>query len=445
MPDTAPLHADRLGHPPGLWVLAGTELWDRISFKGMQAVLVLYMAGELFRPGAIERVAGLAAFRSAIEALTGPLAPEPLAAQVFGIYIALVTLTPLIGGFIGDRWTGRRAAVVAGALLMTAGHFALAFDRTFMVALLLLVLGVGLFKGNLSAQVRALYAAGDRRAADAFQIYLIAVNAGGIVAPLLTGSLAAVAGWHAGFAAAGIGMLVGLAIYLAGGRFLPSEPSRTARRDRPPLTAQERRSMAGLALLWPFLVGFWIVQSQVWNLYNLWLRDHVDRRIDTFEVPVPWFASLDSLAPVLLAPLVIGAWRWQARRGREPRLLAKMATGCLMMAAATGLLVLASADAKADMAWPLAFHILANLGWLFFVPVETTVFAGEAPERMRGTMLGVAALSVSAASLISGRMGSLYAGVEPATFWAINAAIAATTGIALMLAAPLLRRRLPSA
>jgi len=442
--DTA--HQDRFGHPPGLWVLAGTELWDRISFKGMQAMLVLYMAGELLQPGKIEKVAGFAAFRGGIEAVTGPLSVQALAAQIFGLYIALVTLTPIFGGFIGDRLTRRRAAVTAGALLMTAGHFALAFDAAFLPALLLLVLGVGLFKGNLSAQVKALYTAGDRRQADAFQIYLIAVNAGGVIAPLLTGSLASAWGWHIGFAAAGVGMLIGLAVYLAGSRFLPPELPRRRSGDSTPLTPGQKRQITGLLMLWPFLIGFWIAQSQVWNLYNLWVRDHVERRIGGFEVPVPWFASLDSLAPVLLAPVVIALWRWQAGRGSEPRLLTKMATGCLFFAAATALLALAAHGAdRAAMGWLIAFHLLSNLGWLYFVPVETAVFAGEAPERLRGTMLGVAALSVSAASLISGRMGSLYEGIPPAQFWAINTAIVGGTGLALLLAAPLLRRRLVDA
>jgi len=442
---TAPPSSDRFGHPPGLWVLAGTELWDRISFKGMQAMLVLYMAGELLQPGNVGRVAGFAAFRAAIEAMTGPLSAQALAAQVFGLYIALVTLTPLLGGYIGDRLTGRRVAVTAGALLMIAGHFALAFDRTFLPALVLLVLGVGLFKGNLSAQVRALYADGDRRQGDAFQIYLIAVNAGGVIAPLLTGTLASAWGWHAGFAAAGIGMLVGLAVYLGGGRHLPPDPPRRTKLPLPPLSASERRGVSGLLLLWPFLIGFWIAQSQVWNLYNLWVRDRVDRRIGAFEVPVPWFASLDSLAPVLFAPLVIALWRRQALRGTEPRPLTKMALGCLLFSAGAGLLVVASMQDRAAMGWLLGFHALSNLGWLFFVPVETSVFAGAAPERLRGRMLGVASLSVSAASLISGRMGSLYEGIPATRFWAINAGIVGATGLALLLAAPLLRRHLPSA
>ena len=431
-------------HPPGLWVLAGTELWDRISFKGMQALLVLYMAGELLLPGRVGQVAGLGTARAAIEALTGPLSPQALAAQIFGLYIAAVTMMPLIGGWIGDRFTGRRAAVTMGALAMTMGHFALAFDRTFLPALALLVVGVGLFRGNMTAQVRALYASGDTRAGDAFQVYMIAVNAGGVIAPLLTGTLARTWGWHAGFALAGFGMLVGLAIYRLGSRHLPPEPVRRTRHDPPaaPLTADERGRLWSLAALWPLMIGFWVAQSQVWNLYNLWARDHLDRMVGGFEVPVPWLASLDSLAPLLIAPLVI------AFGGRGTHPLNRMALGCLVFAGACLLLVTGAAtgaNGRAALGWAVAFHLASNLGWVLFAPVETALYAGNAPERWRGTMLGFASLAVSAASLISGRMGGLYERVSPEAFWAVNAGVVGGTGLLLFALTPLLRKRLASA
>ncbi len=150
---STPAKADLFDHPRGLWVLAGTELWDRISFHGMQALLVLYMVGALLLPGHVEHVAGFVAYRTAVESVTGLLSVQALAAQTFGLCVGLIYFTRIIGGAIGDRVTGRRVAVTIGALLMTAGHFALAFDATFLVALLLLILGAGLPRGNLSAQV----------------------------------------------------------------------------------------------------------------------------------------------------------------------------------------------------------------------------------------------------------------------------------------------------
>ncbi len=440
-----PAQTERFGHPAGLWVLAGTELWERISFKGMQAMLVLYASGELLQPGRAERVIGLSAFRNAVEQLTGPLSTNAFAAQLFGIYIALVTMTPIIGGWFGDRLAGRRFAVASGALLMTAGHFALAFDASFLAGLLLLILGAGLFRGNLSAQIRALYAAGDRRQADAFQLYALAVNLGGFIAPLSTGLLAKYWGWHAGFGFAGVGMLVGLVTYLAGSRHLPPDRRSAGSGSEAPAPT-DRRAVLGLLLLWPLLVCFWIAQSQVWNVYNLWARDHADLMVLGFSVPVPWLAALDSLAPILLAPLVITHWRRLAARGREPRLLAKMATGCLLFAVAELLLVggsLAADGGKVALGWAFAFHLLSNAGWLYFVPVETTLYAAHAPDRLRGTLLGVAALSISAGSLISGRMGALYETVSPVHYWGINAALAGLGALAIALLARPLRRLLP--
>jgi POT family proton-dependent oligopeptide transporter len=163
-------HADGrtlFGHPRGLVFIASTELWDRISFHGMQALLVLYMVGQLLLPGHIERIAGFAQLRSVIEGVTGPLSTQALASQIFGIYVGLVYFTPVFGGLLGDRLLGRIRAVSLGALLMTAGHFCMAFDESFLAALLLLILGAGLLRGNLAPQLGDLYAPDDRRRATA--------------------------------------------------------------------------------------------------------------------------------------------------------------------------------------------------------------------------------------------------------------------------------------
>src|SRR5215212_6438386 len=224
----APPRAEVFGQPRGLWVLAGTELWERISFHGMQALLVLYMVGALLLPGHVEHVAGFAGYRAAVEAVTGHLSVKALAAQTFGLYVGLIYFTPVIGGAIGDRLLGRRASVILGGLLMTCGHFSLAFDRSFLIALLLLILGAGLLRGNLPAQVKSLYADGDRREADAFQIYYVGINLGAFVAPIVTGALAKYYSWHFGFGFAGFGMLIGLLLYLIGSKHLPKERQRAS-------------------------------------------------------------------------------------------------------------------------------------------------------------------------------------------------------------------------
>jgi POT family proton-dependent oligopeptide transporter len=212
------------GHPRGLGYIAFTEAWERFSYYGMQSLLILYMVNQLLHPGHIEQIAGFASFRHFLETLyRGPLAVQPLASAIFGLYTGLVYLTPILGGLLADRVLGRTRTIVIGALLMAAGQFLIAFDVTFLVALTSLLIGVGCFKGNLASQVGALYATGDNRRADAFQIYYILINAGVIISPLIAGTLGEIYGWQYGFGAAGIGMLIGLGIYLSGRKWLPPD------------------------------------------------------------------------------------------------------------------------------------------------------------------------------------------------------------------------------
>lgn len=435
-----------LDHPRGLWVLTGTELWDRISFHGMQALLTLYMVEYLLLPGHIERIAGFALYRSLLESITGPLSVAALASQTFGIYVGLVYFTPVLGGALGDRLIGRRAGVIAGALLMTAGHFCMAFDAAFLAALLLLILGAGLLRGNLAPQVTTLYAQGDRRQSDAFQLFYVGINLGAFIAPLVTGTLAVVYGWHFGFGFAGIGMLIGLVIYLAGQHLLPHDEQRRATRVRERLTPQERHRLAALGLLFIIAICFWVAQSQVWNVYNLWVRDHVDLTFGTFKVPVPWLQALDGLAPILVMPPCLALWRWQAARGREPDDLGKIALGALIFGAGTALLAIAplmtAATGRVSLIWPIAFHITSNTGWLFFTPTMEALFASKAPAGLRGTLMSTNLATVFLASLISGRLGGLYEQMSSASFWLLHAAIVAGGGVAILAARRPLRHLL---
>ena len=437
------------GQPRGLWVLAGTEFWDRISFHGMVAMLVLYMTGDLLlHPDRVATVIGFGPFRTALESLSGPLGPQALALQTFGYYYACVTGLPLAGGWIGDRITGRKLAVGSGAAMMTAGHFALAFDRTFLIALVLLMSGAGLLRGNLSAQVKSLYADGDPREVNAFQYYYLGINFGAAAAPILSGSIAAIWGWHAGFAVAGFGMLIGLVAYLGGQRWLPPEQQRapTASGKRPPLTPGERRRVIGLLLIWPLVVCYWTAQAQIWNVYNIWLRDSVDLDVGGFSIPVPWFQSLDGLAPGLFIPLVLWIWSRQARRGREPDVLTKLAIGSVIFGLSVGLLaagpLLAGSTGRAPVALPLLFHITSNFGAMYYAPVILGLYGTRAPQSLRGTLVGICMLATAAGSILSGWMGGPYESLGPAPFWLINAAICTGAGFAILLGAPLLNRLL---
>jgi POT family proton-dependent oligopeptide transporter len=439
------------GHPPGLGVLVGTEFWDRISFHGMQALLVLYMAGQLLLPGHIEHVVGFTHFRHAIESVTGPLTTQALATQIFGIYVGLVNLTPVFGGLLGDRLIGRRNAVILGATLMASGHFCLAFDRSFLLALSLLIAGAGCLRGNMMSQVGDLYSKTDRRRASAFQIYTAILNTAAFIAPLVTGALAQGYGWHYGFTFAGFGMLVGLVIYVSGAKFVPADALRGARADRAPLAASERHIVWILCIMLPLLTLFWIGQTQIWNTYNLWARDHLNLVVNGWRMPVPWLQAVDSLAAVALVPPVLMLWRWQARRGREPDDLAKIALGSAIFA--SGVVWLAAGQLVANTAglvpllWALAFHFTYNIGYVYVVPIAPALYSRTAPASINALMISVYYLSIFAGSVLSGRLGGLYEKVAPAIFWLIHAAIVAACGLLFWLCAPWLRRqlRLPSA
>ena len=449
-PATISRDKDVLGQPPGLWVLAGTELWDRISFHGMQAMLVLYMTGDLLLDrGRTASILGFGAYRRALEAVVGPLSDTVIATQTFGLYLAFVTGLPLLGGLIGDKLTGRRLAVGLGAGLMTLGHFCMTFDATFLFALLFLMLGAGLLRGNLGAQVRSLYQPGDPREINAFQYYGMSVSIGGFIAPIVSGAVAAVWGWHAGFGVAGFGMLIGLVVYLWGGKYLPPQarlPASAVVATRQKLDPAARRRIVGLLLIWPFAVCFWIAQAQVWNIYNVWLRDHVDMNLGGFAVPVPWMQSLDGLAPTVLTFASLWAWGRMAKAGGEPMPLGKMAAGMMIFGAGIALLAFApiipGAGGKASLVIPVLFHLVSNLGWVWFSPVSTALFATRAPDSWRGTLIGVNSLSIAAGSMVSGGMGALYERIPASSFWLIVAAICAGGGLVLLLTRPLFERLL---
>ena len=425
------------GHPRGLVVLAGTELWDRISFHGMQSLLTLYMAEQLLLPGHVERIVGFPALKATIEGLFGHLTTQGLATQIFGLYVGFVYVTPTIGGWLGDRVLGRRSTVTLGALLMTAGHFCMAFDQSFLLAMLFLILGAGALRGNLAPQVGELYPQDDRRRVVAFQLYASMVNLGAFIAPLVTGVLGKVYGWHVAFAFAGVGMLVGLIIYLSGQRHLTLAKPRAAGAPRAPLTPKERRIIWRLLALFPVGSLFWIAQSQVWNTYNLWVRDHIELQIGTFAVPVVWLQSLDGLAPFVCLPPMLMFWRWQADRGREPNEFVKIAIGCFIFSISTlwlaGAGLVTDAHGRTPLLWAVAFHLASNLGWLYFTPTVTALVSRAAPRSVNATMIGAASLSVFLGSTISGRLGSLYEVLPASQFWTLHAALVGLGGVVFLI------------
>lgn len=425
-----------LGHPRGLGVLSLAEAFERFSFYGMQALLVLYMVKYLLRPGVIGDVWGLGALRTLLGGLDG----QPLASAIFGLYTSLVYLTPILGGIIADRWLGHRTTVMAGAITMAVGHFLMAFDKAFLIALLCLVAGTGLFKGNIASQVGNLYAEDDPRRADAFQIFYLGINAGVIASPLIIGTLGETAGWHWGFGAAGVGMLVGLGVYLAGGRLLPPDrlPARTAPTGAPTdAPAAEWKAVAGLIFLIPVLAIAAIPNDQIFNAYLVWADQQFDLVFLGHRLPTTWLITLDATVSVSFLAGVALFWRWWGTHHAEPDEIGKILIGSIFSAA--GMLVLAYAahshapGAKIGLALPVLFHVLNSIGFANILPVSLALFARVAPPSLNATVIGLYYLAFAAGNWLVGQVGGLFSTMDSSEFWLLHAGFAVVAGLGFLL------------
>jgi proton-dependent oligopeptide transporter, POT family len=435
-----------LGHPRGLAYLAFTEAWERFSYYGMQTLLVLYMVRQLLRPGHVEHIAGFSRFRALVEhAYGGPLSVVALASAIFGLYTGLVYLTPIAGGLIADRWLGKTRTITIGALLMAAGHFLMAFEVSFLLALACLIAGVGCFKGNLASQVGALYATGDLRRADAFQIYFVFINAGVIAAPLTAGTLGELYGWHYGFGVAGVGMLISLVIYRLGRRWLPTDelPGRAVAMAarRPRLTRPERTTVMLLILLLPVLAVGAVGNQQIFNSYLLWVPDHVDLVFFGRTMPTSWLITLDAVVSVSTLIAVVGFWRLWARRFAEPSEVSKITLG--MFISASGVLMLAAGALlsagghKASLWWVMAFEVLNSIGFANVFPVGLALYARASPKAVAATMIGCYYVHMFLANNLVGWLGGLLEKLPGTQFWLLHVLLIAVAGAVFLIAGKL--------
>jgi proton-dependent oligopeptide transporter, POT family len=440
-------NASTAGHPRGLYYLAFTEAWERFSYYGMTALLALYMVDQLLLPGHAQQVAGLAALRAVLESLSGPLSVQALASQIFGLYTGLVYFTPLLGGLLADRWIGQRNAVVIGALSMSAGHIAMTFDGSFLAALLLLIGGSGLLKGNIATQVGALYPEADaERRTRGYVIFSTGINIGAVTGPLVCGLLAQLYGWHYGFGVAAILMLVGLATYLYGYRTLPARVER-ARHAHARLTAADWRVIGALLAVMLITVLQSIAYFQLWNVGPVWTQQHVTASVAGIAIAVPWYQALTSLASILGVPPLLWLWRRQAAQQREPDDVAKIGIGAWMAAASNLILVAAAAvagEARMSPVWPLCYAVALGVAFLYYWPTLLALVSRAAPPRANATLMGIAYMSLFVSNTLIGWIGGFYERMSPSAFWTMHAAIAAGGGTLIALFGRRLSRQLQS-
>jgi POT family proton-dependent oligopeptide transporter len=417
-----------LGHPKGLGYLAFVEGCERFSYYSMQTLLVLYMVKYLLLPENMVNVIGLNWLSSEYYGLQG----QPLASAIFGDYTALVYLTPILGGIIADRWLGRRTTLILGGLVMALGHFLMAFEGAFLFALMSLVVGVGLFKGNIASQVGELYSPTDLRRAMAFQIFYIAINVSVIAAPLVSGTLGEKVGWHWGFGTAGVVMVIGLLIYLKAAPWLPEDnrpKAGQAKQPRERMQGNDWLRVASLMVLTPVLAVSLLTNQEIFNAYLVWADEHFQLTFMGQTLPTSWMITIDAAMSFSMLVAVAAFWNWRAKKtGSEPDELGKMIIGSFFTIAGGLCLVIAAAtqgEAKIGLFWPVMFHLLNSIGFSHILPVSLALFTKVAPKAINATVLGIYYLAFFAANKIVGTVGGWYSTMDTVQFWLLHVATAA--------------------
>jgi proton-dependent oligopeptide transporter, POT family len=326
---------------------------------------------------------------------------------------------------------------------MALGHFLMAFEASFLVAIACLLVGVGCFKGNIAAQVGDLYAPGDKRNASAFQIFLLAVQIAVILAPIVCGTLGEKVAWHWGFGAAGVGMLIGLAVYLAGRRWLPPEPvpgasAKTgAGSARTGMTPAERARLALLVALIPVLMLSIVGNQQFNNAFPLWSQKNMDLVLFGWQVPVTWLQAVDAVVSTVTMVGSIAFWRWWAARRREPDELMKMGLGSLLAAGAPALLIIAATlidttHEKVSFIWTIGYTVVNDLGFANILPVGLALYSRTAPRRLEGLVIGIYYLHLFIGNTFVGWLAGFLETMPGREFWALHAALVACAGLLLL-------------
>jgi len=437
--------AELFGHPRGLTVLATTHMWERFSFFGMQALLMLYMTKYLLLPEHARDVLGLAQFRAGLVRLFGPMTDLAFASQTFGIYSGLIYATPMLGAWLGDRVLGKTRTITLGCLMMSAGHLTMASEHLFLPALLLIIFGGGGVIGNMYAQVGLLYAAHDTRRTRAFGVYLITLNAGALVAPLVVGTLGEKVSWHWGFGAAGIGMLIGLATYLGGKRHLPPDVAR-AGGQKIRLTRPEWRTIAAIVLLFVPYIMYATVANQAYAIMYVWADTAVDRKVLGWEVPVTWIGIFDGLMTILGVIVANRIWTFLDRRGREPHDFAKLAIGYGLVALSYLLIAAVSLMPVVPILLWCSFYFAMDLGFGWTESPITSLVSRDSPPTVASTMMAVFMSTAMFANFLLGWMGRFYEPLGPTMYWALLAAIAGVASLLMIVGrGPVLRLLEPKA
>jgi POT family proton-dependent oligopeptide transporter len=479
------------GHPSGLFVLFFAEMWERMSYYGMRALLVLYMVKYLLMdPARMADVIGLDTLKSILEIGFGPLETQPFASQIYGLYTGFVYLSPFFGGILADKIWGKRKSVYVGGALMAVGHFLMAFENLFLPALFFLILGNGAFKPNISTQVGALYKEGDTRRDGAFTIFYMGINLGAFFSPFLCVQLAEyvmpmfgytdpAAAWHFGFALAGIGMLIGLVAYHIGRELLPAEDLTTLApvQERKSIffktvggflasmalfilllmlpnaikaviivaiiaavvwaikritDPSDRAKVASLVILCTATIMFWAIFEQQGNTLALWADEKADWA--ALGLKAANYQSMNPMFIFLFAPLMDAIWRLRARKGKVSSSVRKMAVGSFLAGVAFLIIPIASEfvtveQSMINLFWLTLTTWMFTMGELYLSPIGLSFVTKVAPARFMSMMMGMWFLSSFIGNYMAGYLGTFYTKLSQTNFFLMFAIMGFAVGV----------------
>jgi len=448
------------GQPKGLLILFGTEMWERFSYYGMRAILVLYL---------VDKFHGGAGWS------------KETASQLYGWYTGLVYLTPLLGGYLADKWLGTHRSLVIGGVIIASGHFSLALtlphaldigigaarlSPTFFLGLFLIILGTGFFKSNVSTMVGQLYEQGDPRRDRGFTIFYMGINLGAWLGTLICGLLGESErfGWHWGFGAAGIGMVAGLFNYIFFKRKylgtigdVPArkvEAAKTGAGGEQPLTKEERERILALFITAFFVIFFWLAFEQAGSSMNLFAAERTYRVVAGYTVPASWFQQVNPLAILAFAPVFSMFWKWLSDRGKEPSTPAKMGIGLLFLSAGFVFMVIGAKLSDHGMLvsafWLSMAYLLHTFGELCLSPLGLSLVTKLAPAKFASLLMGTWFLANFTANLVGGYVAGLVEKVErgevfhvlggQADFFLMFVVSSAAAGVMFLLLTPTLKK-----
>ncbi len=423
------------GHPIGLYVLFFTEMWERFSYYGMRAILVLYITTKT-----MDANPGLG--WSMGEALS-----------LYGTYTMLVYVMSIPGGLIADKLIGQKKSVLLGGFILVLGHSVLAItqDWAFYTGLGLIIIGVGLLKPNISTMVGGLYKQGDERRDNGFTIFYIGINIGAFLSSLIVGYVGEKIGWHYGFGLAGIGMLFGMLVFLWGQKYLKGVGDYIGADDNPdkehmnrPLTKIEKDRMLVMFLSFLLIIVFWGAFEQAGGLMNIYAKDKTNRMLMGWEVPASWFQSINAFFIITLGTAVAGYWYKWKMKGKEGSSLFKMAVGIIIMG--IGFLFMRFAAEQYEstgssaMYWLVLAYLFHTIGELCASPVALSFITKLSPVKYASFMMGAYFAATGLGNKVAGLIGESAEGAgEKAVFTGVFFFTIAVGIIVLLLLKPLKR------